>query len=292
MRVTWQTEVDKTSKQMASKKIVEDAIVPAETTTTDLIVAEDYSAFAGDADKLTKDDMMLERFRICQALSKVKDLGVAEGDIYGTLSKQGKKSVLVLPIHEERVIVERLAKQGNSDSPDDGKYLGTLSLDDPRVKEALARNGNSYIKLQGTRDGQRTNMVETRNVHVVFLAEDGVTPEGFGVLVFESVNITPLLLWKQDRTRIKGGAGLPSYAFRSVVTTETHTNPTGKKSKKFKISPFNGSWAAAVLRPSQAGHLELLTKCAEHKKLIASGAALVDYSDADDSEAAQESAAF
>jgi hypothetical protein len=272
----------------SKNKIVEEAIVPAAEETTALAQVEDYGEYAADADKLTKDDMLIERYRICQATSnKAKDAGVVEGEIFGTISKKGMKSCLVVAVSEERVIVERL---DNSD----GTYLGTHQLTDPRIQDAYKRNGNKYIGLKGTTpDGKPTKLIETRNVHVVFLnSEDGVTPEGFGTLNCESVNLTPLALWKQNRTRIKGGAQTPTYAFRTVVSTEPHTNPQGKKSKKFKFDPYNGSWEASRLRPSVAAHKDLLDKCTAHKKLIEAGALTIEYSDADDSEAAQENAAF
>lgn len=258
-----------------------------------IVEASAFDEFSGDVDKRGIEDMLIQRYRCVQSMTRDRaKLGLAEGHFYGTLSKKGMARGIVLPIHEHRYVVER-------QNTDKGEFVGTSELGDPRVVAALKRNGGSYISLKDFVSGNL--LVETRDVHVVFLEDDGVTPRDFGILQFDKANLTPCLLWRDERIKIKittkagdvkSGAQLATYFYRSVVETELkHFQKKDKDAYVYKISAFGGDWSKAVLNVDEPAHLELLRKCKEHAEMLKAGKFKVDYSDADESPAENQSSA-
>jgi len=275
---------------MAKNKNEELATVAPETTA--LATADDFSEFAGDQDKLTKDDLIIERYRIVQAMTKGKrEAGLKDGQIYATMSKKGYDKVLLVPIHDYRTIVER------SDD-NKGMFLGELSVDDPKVVAAVAANGGKYNKLVSAAgpDGKRTRLVDTRNVFCAFLdPEDGITPIGFGILQADSTNIRPYLQWRQDRVAFQGGVNYPTYAFRTFVDgLGEYTNPEGNVTQLYRFTPFkDGNWKTSCLSPKNPEELALLRQCRDQKDLMIGGKVNVaKYSDEEQSEEALEAQAF
>lgn len=263
-----------------------------------------YDEFGGYEDKRGKDDLVIGRYRLVQAMTQGKrDHGLQDGQIYDAVTKVAYDSVLVVPILETRSVVERRIAPGSNE---DGKFIAELQLDDPRVVAAVKANGSDgykFLKSLPGPDGSVTKFMDTRNVHVVFLQEDGVTPSHFGVLQFDSTNIQPLLQWKDARVRPSFEDGrpfssLPIFAFRTYLDGQG-VHPK-KNTQLYRFSPFptkpgeaGGNWKQAILNPSNPKEKALLTKCVEHRKLLESGVVkIAEYSDADDSETAQETAAF
>lgn len=266
--------------------MTEEIVTSASAPLTPLAKREAYSEFAEHGEVVTSADLLLERYSCVQGTTRAKsdNRALREGMFYGNLSKVGIESAVVIPIHEIRHIVE---KQNDNT----GKFIRTLSLDDPRVTKAYKANGNSYIRLLSVDADPPTKLVETYDVHVVFLAEDGLTPEKFGVLQFFSNNLIPRMRWKSDR-QAGGRSGLASYFFRSVVTCEPKKNKDNADSMIFKIDPFQGKWDAAMLNPENPRELELLRQCKAHKDLIVQGKFGVSYADAEVDETAEEEAEF
>lgn len=280
---TWK-EIKKMSAK--NKPMTEEIVTSASPPLTPLAKREAYSEFAEHGEVVTSADLLLERYSCVQGTTRAKsdNRALREGMFYGNLSKVGIESAIVIPIHEIRHIVE---KQNDNT----GKFIRTLSLDDPRVTKAYRANANSYIRLLSIDADPPTKLVETYDVHVVFLAEDGLTPEKFGVLQFFSNNLIPRMRWKSDR-QAGGRCGLASYFFRSVVTCEPKKNKDNADSMIFKIDPFQGKWDAAMLNPENPRELELLRQCKAHKDLIVQGKFGVSYADAEVDETAEEEAEF
>lgn len=285
---TWK-EIKKMSAK--NKPMTEEIVTSASPPLTPLAKREAYSEFAEHGEVVTSADLLLERYSCVQGTTRAKsdNRALREGMFYGNLSKVGIESAIVIPIHEIRHIVE---KQNDNT----GKFIRTLSLDDPRVVKAYKANGNSYIRLLSVDADPPTKLVETYDVHVVFLAEDGLTPEKFGVLQFFSNNLIPRMRWKSDR-QAGGRCGLASYFFRSIVSCEPKKNKDNADSMIFKIDPFQGKWDAgkwdaAMLNPENPRELELLRQCKAHKDLIVQGKFGVSYADAEVDETEQEEAEF
>lgn len=290
------------NKQVVTEEIeVTEALAVAPATTSALANAGEFdNEFEGDQDKLTKDDILLDRYRLVQGMTKGRrELGLEEGALYATASKRSFETAVVVPIMESRVIVERQVDKtsGGQSGPNDGKFVAELSIDNPRVVAALKANNQSYIHLHSA---EGTEFKETRNVYVAFLSpDDGVTCTGFGILQAESTNLRPVLDWKTQRVGWKRVGGksantLPMYAFRTVVDGKgVHQK---NQTALYRFNPYkNNSWKDSAIDPDNRipEELELLRKLKAHKELITSGAVKVaEYSDADDSEAAQEAAAF
>jgi hypothetical protein len=278
-----------------NKKVVTEEIELAEETPTALAVPQEdlFSEFDGDQDKRGKDDILIERLRLVQGLTKGQAANkLSVGMIYATASKRGFEKLLVVPIKEDRVIIERKA-----DEPEKGKFIAELQVNDPRVVAAVKKNNNNYVKLHSA---EGTALVETRNVHVAFLdPEDGVTCTGFGILQAESTNIRPVLAWRDQRVGFKLANGksattLATYFFRTWVDGGG-VHPKNE-TRMYRFTPYkNGSWKDSILNPSAAEELQLLRSLKAHKELLDGGqldTKISNYSDADDSEAAQEEAAF
>lgn len=249
------------------------------------------SSFAADADKRTKDEMVLERFRIVQAMTRDKRaLGLVDGQLYGNMTKKGIDEAIIVPIKDWKAIVERT-----------GDDTGAFVAEYKEVKDDSGDFGdsriNGYVRATGIKD---VHKVETDNGNkiglvynclVAFLdSETGTVVKGFGVLQADKTNIRPYLLWRQNRVDFEGATSIPTYAFRTRVNGKgIYKNPDGKETQQYQFEPFVGNnWKQSLLTKRS-----VLLKLQEQKELMTSGALKVaEVSDADDSEAAQEAAAF
>lgn len=273
--------------EAAGKPLTEALAPPVAATSTDIVTAT-ADEFSADQETLTADDLMISRFRCVQPMTRAKkhNKELKDGQIYSTLTKKGFDEALVVAVHETHHIVER-----TDDSQ--GKFISTMALNDPRVVAARKANGQSLIKLKSIKNDTPTKYVETRDIHVIFLdPKDGLTALGFGVLQFDSTNLTPAKIWKNERNAISKGSpkGMPSYAFRTVVkTTDKDNSASGQPdSKIYDLSPYKGNWKDGAIAFSflngettsvSKAEYKFLQNCQEHKKLLMSGAFKVEQSD-------------
>lgn len=252
--------------------------------------------FADDADVLDADDLVVGRFKLVQGLTAGrKEFGFRDGQIYDSSTKKAYDSFVMVEVCEHRTVVER-AGEGKPEKK--GTFVAEHAVDSPLVVEALKRNNGKFGRDLVTLLGN--SLEETRNLHFAMLdPKDGVTVTGFGILEAKSTNLYPVKLWKNTRQGFQRTGGkmantLPSYAHRVVV------DGNGVHSKNetalYRFFPFkNDSWKESAIDPDTCTVQEraLLTALKAHKLAIQGGNVKVaQYSDADDSEAAQEEAAF
>lgn len=255
--------------------------------------------FTQFADKRTVDEVITERFRIVQALTKgKKENGLRDGQIFGNMTRKGLDKALIVPISETKTIVERT---NDSKGTFVKEYVETSpgKFNDARVQKYVDAAGLKNIHKVETDNGNKLGL--TYNCYVAFLDhETGLTATGFGVLQADKTNIRPYLLWRQNRVNFDGAVKFPTFSFRTWVDgAGEYTNPEGNTTQQYQFTPFkNSNWLdSQLLRPkgevTPPEHIALLRKLADQHKLMASGAIKVaEFSDADDSEAAQEEAAF
>jgi len=273
-------------KNTQAEVVTEEIVTSAPAPLTPLAKQEAYAEFSEHGEVMTASDLILERYLCVQGMTRDKNkYGLREGMFYGNLSKKGFEKAIVLPIHETQHIVEKINDNTN-------KFVADLPLDHDRVKKAYKANNNSYINLLSVDRDPPTKLVETYDVHVVFLAEDGLTPLHFGILQFHSTNLFPRKFWKSER-QSGGRSHLAPYFFRSVVSCETkHNTKSNSDSMIFKIEPFAGKWDAAMLNPTVPVERDLLLKCKAHRDLISAGQFKVSYEDEEVSETDAEDAEF
>lgn len=252
--------------------------------------------FADDADVLHADDLVIERFKLVQGLTQGrKEHGFQDGQIYSSATKKAYDSFVMVEVCEHRTVVERV---GEGKAEKKGTFVVEHAVDSPLVVEALKRNNGKFGKDLVTLNGN--SLEETRNLHFAMLdATDGVTVTGFGILEAKSTNLYPVKLWKNTRQGFQRVGGkmantLPSYAHR-VVVDGNGVHPKNETAL-YRFNPFkNDSWKDSAIDPDTCTAQEraLLTALKAHKLAIQGGAVKVaQYSDADDSEEAQEAAAF
>ncbi len=258
----------------------------------------DFGAYAGDVDKRTKDELVVERFRIVQALTKAKqeNQDLRDGHLYGNISKKAVDSLLIAPIHETRSVVER--KGENAGPKEKGQFVreyvetkpGSNDFGDARINALVTKAGGlKEIHKQATDNGNDIGAVY--NVFAAFLdKETGTEITGFGVIVADKTNIRPYLKWRDDRVVGEKLVSVATYAFRTLVDGKgIYTNPNGQRTQQYQFRPFkDNNWVESLLRKKS-----VLDKLQAQKTLMSSGAIKVaEFSDADDSEDAQEAAAF
>ena len=253
----------------------------------------DFGEFAADAATLRPEDYITERWRLVQALTKAKqeNRSLQDGDLYGNLNKKGLKKALIVEIFQYRAIVERQSKANNSKFVREYVESTPNNFGDARVNQYVAAAGFKDVYKVNTDNGNE--LVPTYNSYVAFLNETGDDVVDFGILQADKTQIRPYKLWCQNRVKFNGANGCPTYAIRTWVDGQAdYKNEKGNVTKQYTFTPFvNNDWRQSLLNPKT--NRELLLKLAEHKKLMQSGAIKVaEYSDADDSEAAQEEAAF
>ncbi len=252
--------------------------------------------FADDADVLDKDDLVIGRFKLVQGLTKGRrEFGFKDGQIYDSSTKKAYDSFVMVEVCEHRTIVERV---GEGKDQEKGTFVAEHAVDSPLVVEALKRNNGKFGKELQTLNGN--SLEETRNLHFAMLdPTDGVTVTGFGILEAKSTNLYPVKLWKNVRQGFQRAGGkmansLPSYAHRVVVDGKG-VHPKNETAL-YRFFPYKGdSWKDSAIDLDTCTDQErnLLRALKDHKKAIQGGTVkIADYSDADDSEAAQEAAAF
>jgi hypothetical protein len=301
------------SKNKENKNTVEtteSALVaqPATTAAVELVTLGDE--FADDVDKRTADEVVTERWRIVQALTKGKrEAGLIEGQLYGNMTRKGIDSALIVPIFDYRTVVERtddnrgaFLKEYSEVKPDSGDF-------GPKVAKALSLVGGKLKDLRKSApdaSGQVTQLALTYNCYVAFLNETGDQAVDFGVLQADKTNIRPYLLWRQNRVKFEGAVNFPTFAFRTRVcgNVDSYTNPEGQTTCNYRFDPFlNNNWKDSTIGKWDsvgkrivltANELELLKALKAQKTLMQSGAIqIAAYSDdAEDHESAAEDAAF
>jgi hypothetical protein len=287
---------------MAKKNTVEETtdLAVVESQTTALAAASDEvdfgsdDSFSGDADKRSAAEVVLERFRIVQAMTRDKRaLGLVDGQLYGNMTKKGLEEAIIVPIYDWKTIVERT-----------GDDTGAFVAEYKEVQQDSGDFGdariNAYVKAAGIKDvhkietdnGNKIGL--TYNCLVAFLdAETGTVVRTLGVLQADKTNIRPYLLWRQNRVDFEGATKIPTYAFRTKVNGKgIYKNPDGKETQQYQFEPFDGkNWKTSLLLKRN-----LLEQLKAQRELMASGAIKVaDVGDSDvagGSESAQEAAAF
>lgn len=290
---------------MAKKNetVVEETTL-ATTSTEALAVADDdsgFGEFSDDADKRTKDELVLERLRIVQAMTKAKakNKALRDGQIYGNMSLKGFDKLLVVPVYDYRTVVERV-------DDNKGKFLkehletadGSGDFGDIKVQKSIAAVGGDITKLRKSvpdANGVVTSLSLTYNSFVAILdPSDGVTVTGFGLLQADKTNIRPYLLWRQNRVCFDGAVNYPTYAFRTFVDGKgEYTNPDGITTQQYQFTPYlNDNWKESCFSPRNPKQLEVLRKLQEQRKLMQSGAIKVAENEESHTEEAAEEAAF
>lgn len=282
---------------MASKKnenaVEETQLTVANTASAALATSEDFSEFEGDEDKRTKDEIVLERIRIVQSMTKDKvKLGLKDGELYGNMTRKGFDKLLIVPLYDYRTIVERTDdKKGTFVR----EYLeteeGSGDFGDKVVQDSINAVGGIKNLRKSTNGNQ---LALTYNCFIAILdPANGTTVKGCGVLQADKTNIRPYLLWRQNRVDFDGAVSKPTYCFRTWVDGKgTYTNPDGQTTQQYQFTPYlNNNWQESLLVPSK--HRDLMLKLRDQKKLMQSGALKVAEHTADEvSEEAQEEAAF
>lgn len=253
-----------------------------------------FGDFSDDADKRTKDELVLERIRIVQSMTKDKaKYGLTDGQLYGNMNRKGFDRLLVVPIYDYRTVVERTSdKKGTFIKEYHETAEGSGDFGDMKVQNAIETAGG-IKNLRKAADGNQLAL--TYNCLVAILDEsDGVTVKTLGVLQADKTNIRPYLLWRQNRVDFKGAVSVPTYAFRTFVDGKgTYTNPEGQTTQQYQFTPFrNNNWRESLLNPKT--DFDLLKSLKEQKDLMKSGALKVAEHEADTevSEEAAEEAAF
>lgn len=299
------------SKNKESKNTVETttselAVAPASTQAVELVTLGDE--FADDVDKRTADEVVTERYRLVQALTKGKrEAGLVEGQLYGNMTRKGIDEAVIVPLFDFVTVVERsddnkgsFIKEHTEDKPGSGNF-------GPKVSKALAAVGGKLKELRKTApdaNGVVNQLAVTYNCYVAFLNAEGTDAIDFGVLQCDKTNIRPYLLWRQNRVKFEGAVNFPTFSFRTRVSgRDVYVNPEGQETRNFRFEPFKannwkestiGQWDPVGKRiVLTASELELLKKLKGQKTLMQSGGIkIAEYSDADDSEQALEDAAF
>lgn len=261
---------------------------------------DDFADFQGHQAVVTADELVTQRFRIVQAMTKCKrDVtpNLVDGQLYGNIDRKGLDSAVIVALHETRTIVERTGDTK-------GKFVrdyvetafGTKDFQDPAMNALVKKMSFKNVYKAQLDNGNK--LAPTYNCYVAFLDETGTKCKGFGVLQADKTNIRPFIKWMEDRVSFEGANKTPLFAIRTRVDGKgEYKNDEGQVTQQYRFTPFKADdWKASRLssKPSaQGGNRELLVALEEHKKLVTSGAIKVaDYSDADDSEEAQEAAAF
>lgn len=282
--------------------------VETETVTEELVVAapsalavdsdDDFADFQGHQAVVTADELVTQRFRIVQAMTKKKrEYNLVDGQIYGNIDRKGLDSAVIVALHETRTIVERT---GDTKGLFVKEYVetsfGSNDFQDPAINTLIKKMTFKNVYKAEMANGNKLS--PTYNCYVAFLDETGSECKGFGVLQADKTNIRPFLKWMQDRVSFDGANKTPLFAIRTRVDGKgVYENSEGQPTQQYRFTPFaQDNWKASRLstKPSaNGGNLELLKALEDHKKLVTSGAIKVaDYSDADDSEEAQEAAVF
>jgi hypothetical protein len=265
----------------------------------DYTYGEDHAAAEH---KVKADELIIPMLKIVQSSSKIfKDRPdgstIKEGDIYNSVTGQvfdGTKGLLIVPICAKACVIERKS------SKDGGLFIAKLSAEltgpnaDPRVVKAYKANGPD--EWRGLESDTRTQFGYTVEVHVVLIdPADGTTPLGVAMIPFAGTNIFPRKAWwsgMAEAPKGTNGKGSPLYAFRTVLKTEFRPGKTGQQdSYKYLAEPYGGNWSRCRFVEKAPVHADALERCKQFHQLVDSGAlGRVDYSDADDSEEAQEAA--
>lgn len=271
-----------------------------------LVLSSDVD-FSEDADKRTAKEVVTERYRIVQAMTKDADKIGKVGQLYGNMTRVGFDQAVIVPIFDYCTVVERTGDDRGSFVKEHTEVKPGTEDFGPLVNKAI-RAAGKIENLRQTADGVN-HLALTYNCYVAFLDATGLRAESFGVLQADKTNIRPYLLWRQNRVKAEGSIKFPTYAFRTIVSgRDQYTNPAGKTTRNYRFEPFvNNNWIESCLCVWDAANkritfrskeeLDLLTALKEQKALMQSGAIKVsELSDADDSsfvsEDQQEDAAF
>lgn len=268
----------------------------------------DFGDFSEDVDKRTADEMVTERIRLVQAMTKGRrEAGLIEGQLYGNMTRKGLDSAVIVPVFDYRTVVERTDDGKGSFIKEYAEVKADSGDFGSHVNRAIAAVGGKIKDLRKSAkvpNGEQTQMSLTYNCYVCFLDESGTQALDFGLLQADKTNIRPYLLWRQNRVKFQGAIKFPTYAFRTIVSgKDVYVNPEGMETRNFRFEPFkNNNWKESCLcRFDEASgkitgtkaELELLTALKAQKALMQSGAIkIAEYSDSDDSEEALENAAF
>lgn len=255
---------------------------------------------AASTHKLKEDEVIIPMLKIVQESSKIwkeRDQATCTfklGDIYNSVTNEvydGTVGVLLVPIRCDACIIERKM-------PPDGSFIAKLPLDDKRVQVAFKDNGrDGWKKLVGKGvDGNKVQFNYTDEVYCALISrEDGVSALSVALVPFAATNVFPRKKWWTAMAEVPEGTQTPRYAFRTVLKTEFRASKTaaGVDSYMFKAEAYGGNWDYCRLGEDGGIEEATLDRCAGFEQLVSSGAlGKADYSDADDSEAAQEKAAF
>ncbi len=302
-----------------NKNTVSEELAVVEQETTALVEGDDFGSFSDYADKRTAAEVITEVYRIVQAMTRAKDANenLRDGQIYGSMTKKGFDELFIVPIYDYKTIVERVG-----DNAPAGKKKGDFVKDYFETKPDSDDFGdariNAYIKKSGLKDLHKTvtdNGNQIGLVYNCYFAEldkaTGLPNQGFGLLQADKTNIRPYLLWRQERVKFKGATRAPTFSFRTRVTGKgKYKNPAGNVTQQYTFEPFDGeNWQTSLIgklvpfvnkEGKQDWRLtgtreesEVLKALVGQRELMQSGAIKVaEFSDADDSEDAQEAAAF
>lgn len=265
----------------------------------------DYGGdYTGDEVKIRPEDVIIPMLKIVQESSKIwkdRDVSTATfklGDIYNSVTREtfdGNKGVLLVPIKCAPCVVVRLPSPVGTFITKVSAELSAKTGGDPDVIAAYKDNGpDKWKKLEGKKDGKKVQFNYVDEVHVGLLdPADGVTAVGPALIPFGGKNVFPRKTWFSNIASVynQDGTRPPSYAFRTVLKTVFSPGDGGVDSYKFVAEPYGGSnWSQCRVPKA---HKQTLDHCKDYSRLIDAGLlGKADYSDADDSEAAQENAAF
>lgn len=299
------------AKNTKTNETVETQELAVANTTTALATSQDdfgFGEFAGDEDRRTKDELVLERVRIVQGTTKDRaKLGLKEGQIFFGMSKRAYDKLLIVPVFDYRTIVRRTDdKKGTFIQEHLETAEGSGDFGDMNVQKSIAAVGGDVTKIRKSvpgADGVVHQLALTYNCLVATLdPEDGETVTGFGLLQADKTNIRPYNAWRQERVAFKGAVTFPLYAFRAWVDgSGEYTNPEGQTTRQYRFTPYKNdeagkpSWKLSCFNPKDPNHLAILRGLKEQRELMKQGAIKVSDHSADDSaqsEEAQEEAAF
>ncbi len=298
---------------------VSEELAVVEQETTALVEGDDFGSFSDYADKRTAAEVITEVYRIVQAMTKAKNDNelLRDGMLYGSMTKKGFDELFIAPIYDYKTIVERVG-----DNAPSGKKKGDFVKDyfetSPDSGDFGDARINAYVKKAGLKDLHKTVTDNGNQIGLVYNCyfakldkATGLPTQGFGLLQADKTNIRPYLLWRQDRVEFEGATCVPTFSFRTRVTGKgKYKNPAGNVTQQYTFEPFDGkNWQTSLIGKvvpavtkdgkktfrltGTAEEGQILKNLVGQRELMQSGAIKVaEFSDADDSEDAQEAAAF
>lgn len=256
------------------------AVAKTESAAVATKTAFDYGDDAGSGfNHGTTDDMVIPMLKVLQALSpEVKEKKGDIGEIWNNVLEKGGRELDIIPVFVDRQFVEWKPRK------DGGGRVRSYTPDAPELIDFRNLNPKSFPKIFTEREEKGNNIVETYYMYVLILnPENHEQVDGWGVFPIKSSFISKYKTWntlvKTYMVDTPNGGRSKTPLFAHKTKLKTFDDRKGDDDfANIHLGPVTGDIDTSLIAPNHPAYND----AKDFMKMIAEGAAKVDFAKEDD----------